>query len=261
MIVIAARPSMGKTAWALHCLKKASKFGSVALISLETSYRQIGNRLIIAEAGIDGQKARKGKLNPDEINKAHEAAYKLLESGIIVDDTTSLNASTLRAKGKALQKKYGIKMLAIDFIQLMSSDMDNRERQIAQCSRACKVLCKELDIPVLVLSQLNRGCESRPGVHKRPQLSDLRESGAIEQDADVVISLFRPEYYGIDKYPDGEPDKWAHRSTEGICELIINKQKDGPTGMVRQLYDKQTMRFKNYESTQHYSPIEEVSPF
>jgi replicative DNA helicase len=246
MIVVAARPSMGKTAFTLHCLKAAAHSGNAALLSLETSYRSIGNRLIISEAGIDGQKARKGQLSDQEIDKAHKAASKLLNMGIIVDDTTSLTASKLRAKGKALKKKYDIQMLAVDFIQLMLSDKDNREQQVAHASRACKLLCKELDIPVLVLSQLNRGCESRHGISKRPQLSDLRESGAIEQDADVVMSLFRPEYYDIGKYPETEGSKWAGVSTDNICELIVNKQKDGPTGMVRQLFDKETMRFANY---------------
>lgn len=250
MIVVAARPSMGKTAFTLHCLREAAERGNVALCSLETSYRSIGNRLIISEAGIDGQKARKGQLSGQEIERAHEAAARLLDMGIIVDDSTDLTPSRLRAKGKALKKKYDIQMLAVDFIQLMLSDKDNREQQVAHASRSCKLLCKELDIPVLVLSQLNRSCEARHGINKRPQLSDLRESGAIEQDADVVMSLFRPEYYDIHKYPDTEGEKWAGVSTDNICELIVNKQKDGPTGLVRQMFNKENMKFSNYTSQQ-----------
>lgn len=254
MIVIAARPSMGKTAFALHCLKEAAKDGHVGLLSLETSYKSIGNRLIISEAGIDGQKARKGKLSEEEKIKAQNAAAKLLDMGIIIDDATSVTASKFRAKAKALKKKFDIRMLGVDFLQLMKSDRDNREQQIAEISRACKLLCKELDIPVLALSQLSRKCEGRPGLNKRPQLSDLRESGAIEQDADVVISLFRPEYYGITKYPETEPDNWKGVSTDNICEVIVGKQKDGPTGMARLVFSKQNMRFSDYASPPSYSP-------
>lgn len=264
MIVIAARPSMGKTAFTLHCLREAAENGNVGLLSLETSYRSIGNRLIISEAGIDGQRARKGQLTDQEIEQAHNAAARLLDTGIIVDDSTDLTASKLRAKGKALKKKYDIQMLAVDFIQLMLSDKDNREQQVAHASRSCKLLCKELDIPVLVLSQLNRGCENRHGISKRPQLSDLRESGAIEQDADVVISLFRPEYYDINKYPDTEGERWSGVSTDNICELIVNKQKDGPTGLVRQIFNKENMKFSNYVSNSpSYSPdsMRDRSPF
>lgn len=262
LIVIAARPSMGKTAFVLRCLKEASRNGYSALLSLETSYKSIGNRMIISESGIDGQKARKGQLSDQEIDRAQQAAARLLDMGVIVDDTTDLSPSKLRAKGKALKKKYDIKMLAVDFIQLMTSDKDVREQQVAEASRSCKLLCKELDIPVIVLSQLNRGCENRNGINKRPQLADLRESGAIEQDADVVISLFRPEYYGISKYPDTEPEKWKGVSTDNICEVIVNKQKDGPTGMVRQIFSKHNMKFENYSSQSKINSIpEEESPF
>ncbi|HEX7032034.1 MAG TPA: replicative DNA helicase [Nitrososphaera sp.] len=245
--VIAGRPSMGKTAFVLSALKHAAGHtGNAALLSLEMSYRSLGFRMIVSEAGVNGDRARKGQLSEPEMNQVHEAAEHLLDMGVIVDDTTVVTPHALRTKAKMLKHKYDIQLLAIDYLQLLTSDKDVREQQVAEISRTSKAIAKELDIPVLGLSQLNRGCESRPGLNKRPMLADLRESGAIEQDADAVIFLFRPEYYGIKEYPEGEGERWSGQSTNGICELLISKQRNGPTGMVRQLYDADTMNFKNY---------------
>lgn len=241
--VLAARPSMGKTALALQIMQNMA--GNAAILSLETSYKSIGQRMIISESGIDGQKLRRGMLTNEQITQVQDAAYNLLERGIIVDDSTNVTPDSLRIKGKSLAAKFDIKFLVVDFIQLMNSDEERRDLQVAACSRTCKLLCKELDIPVLILSQLSRKCENRTGIHKRPQLSDLRDSGAIEQDADLVVSMFRPEYYGIDNYPQGE-GKWAGKPTGGVCELIVSKQKDGPTGIIRQKFDRQTMTFQNF---------------
>lgn len=246
-ILVAARPSMGKTALALHILQHTAKnYGSAGLLSLEMSYKSLGTRLIVSKAAVDGQRARRGQLTDSEIDKIHDAAGKLLELGIVVDDTTFVSEYRLRTKAKAMKHKYDIQVLIVDYLQLLTSDKDVREQQVASISRTAKAIAKELDIPVIGLSQLNRSCESRHGIGKRPQLSDLRESGALEQDADVVCFLFRPEYYGIKTYPDSEPKKWAGKSTENICEIIVGKQRSGPTGMARVLYLKESMRFENY---------------
>src|SRR5699024_8134330 len=255
MNIIAARPSMGKTALALGVAKHTDK--TVGIMSLETSYRSIGQRLIISEAKVDGHKALRGKLSASEIEEIQNASERLMDKGIIVDDSTSVTAENIRIKAKSMSVQHGIDMLVVDFLQLMDGKGENENQRVSSCSRACKLLCKELDIPVIILSQLSRSCEKRSGFDKRPQLSDLRDSGAIEQDADVVISLFRPEYYGLDEYPDGM-GKWAGKSTEGIAELIVNKQKDGPTGLVRQLFNKETMTFSNLTATEK---IKSEAPF
>jgi replicative DNA helicase len=149
-----------------------------------------------------------------------------------------MNPSKLRAKVRGMIHTHDIKILAVDYVQLLNSNRDSREQQVAEISRTCKAIAKEYGIPVLGLSQLNRSCEYRSGWNKRPQLSDLRESGAIEQDADVVISIFRPDYYGLETYPNGE-------GTEGITELAVLKHRNGPTGMKKLTFDKTQMKFKN----------------
>lgn len=214
--VLAARPSMGKTALVLQIMQNIG--GNTAIMSLETSYKSIGQRMIIFRSGIDGQKLRRGMLSQQEIDDVQNTAFDLQEAGIIVDDSTDVTPDSLRIKAKSLAIKFDIKFLAVDFIQLMNSKEERRDLQVAACSRTCKLLCKELDIPVMILSQLSRKCEGRPGIQKRPQLSDLRDSGAIEQDADLVITMFRPEYYDINVYPSGE-DKWANKPTSAVCEL------------------------------------------
>ncbi len=245
-IVIAARPSMGKTAFVLKAMKHAAReHGAAGIISLEMSSAGLGKRLLVSEAGIDGQRARRGMLKDHEIEKLNAAAEDLQDVGLIIDDTTFVSAAKLRAKARAMIHKYDVKVLAIDYVQLLTSDKDNREQQVAEVSRTCKAIAKQYNIPVLGLSQLNRSCESRIGWKKRPQLSDLRESGAIEQDADLVAFLFRPEYYDLKEYPQEGYGRWTGKGTQHICEMIIGKNRNGPTGLKRLGFDKQQARFYN----------------
>lgn len=238
-ILIAARPSMGKTALTLQCMKYAARnYGAAGLISLEMANIGLGTRLLYSEAKVNSQKARKGMLSQKELERVNEAAESLMDLGLILDDTTFVNPSKLRAKVRGMIHKHGIKILAIDYVQLLNSNRDNREQQVAEISRTCKAIAKEYDIPVIGLSQLNRSCEQRGGWNKRPQLSDLRESGTLEQDADVVITIFRPDYYDLEAYPDG-------KSTAGITELQVQKQRNGPVGMKKVMFSEEHMKFKN----------------
>ncbi len=227
LIIIAARPGMGKTAFVVSaCRNAAVDFGhSVALFSLEMSAVQLVNRIISAEAEIEAEKIRKGKLEPHEWQQLHTKINKLFEANMFIDDTPALSILELRAKCRRLKAQKGIDLIVIDYLQLMTGDSSgkgasgNREQEIAQISRALKQLAKELDVPVIALSQLNRSTETRGG-NKKPQLSDLRESGAIEQDADQVMFIYRPEYYGITADDQGNP-------ITGMGEIIMAKNRSG----------------------------------
>jgi replicative DNA helicase len=227
LIIIAARPGMGKTAFVVSaCRNAAVDFGhSVALFSLEMSAVQLVNRIISAEAEIEAEKIRKGKLEPHEWQQLHTKINKLFEANMFIDDTPALSILELRAKCRRLKAQKGIDLIVIDYLQLMTGDSSgkgasgNREQEIAQISRALKQLAKELDVPVIALSQLNRSTETRGG-NKKPQLSDLRESGAIEQDADQVMFIYRPEYYGITADDQGN-------SITGMGEIIMAKNRSG----------------------------------
>lgn len=227
LIIIAARPGMGKTAFVVSaCRNAAVDFGhSVALFSLEMSAVQLVNRIISAEAEIDADKIRRGKLEPHEWQQLHTKINKLFEANMFIDDTPALSILELRAKCRRLKAQKGIDLVVIDYLQLMTGDSSgkgasgNREQEIAQISRALKQLAKELDVPVIALSQLNRSTETRGG-NKKPQLSDLRESGAIEQDADQVMFIYRPEYYGITADDQGN-------SITGMGEIIMAKNRSG----------------------------------
>jgi replicative DNA helicase len=227
LIIIAARPGMGKTAFVVSaCRNAAVDFGhSVALFSLEMSSVQLVNRIISAEAEIEAEKIRKGKLEPHEWQQLHTKINKLFEANMFIDDTPALSILELRAKCRRLKAQKGIDLIVIDYLQLMTGDSSgkgasgNREQEIAQISRALKQLAKELDVPVIALSQLNRSTETRGG-NKKPQLSDLRESGAIEQDADQVMFIYRPEYYGITADDQGN-------SLTGMGEIIMAKNRSG----------------------------------
>ena len=244
--VIAARPGMGKTAFMLHNIRNIARDGHrCGVISLEMGYKSLGARLLLAQAGIDSQKARTGKLNQGEINALYEAVNQLQNAGIWIDDTTQLDPSLLRVKARMMKQIHGIELLAIDYLQLMTSGKkvryESREQEVSDFSRTCKMISKDLDIPVLSLAQLSREPDKRNGWGTRPQLSDLRESGSIEQDADVVMFLYRPEEYGLKNYEESDPE--AGMSTRGITELLITKHRDGPTSAIKLVFDPSKMKY------------------
>ncbi len=242
LIIVAARPSMGKTAFALSAARNAAVDNNVpiAIFSLEMATIQLATRLICAEARINAHSVRTGKFKAEDGPRISRTAHKLSQAPIYIDDTPGQTVLEIRAKSRRLKAEKNIGLIIIDYLQLMSSSgrMDSREREISTISRSLKGLAKELNVPVIALSQLNRAVETR--TDKRPQLSDLRESGSIEQDADVVIFLNRPEYYGITQFSDGE-------STEGIAEIIVGKQRNGPTGDTRLKFIKDFARFENLD--------------
>jgi len=241
LIIIAGRPSMGKTAFSLNIARNAAvneKIG-VGFFSLEMSKFQLATRLLSCETRIDSNKLRKGKLNKDEWARLGLAAGVLAEAPLFIDDTASLSIFELRAKGRRLKMEHDIQMLIVDYLQLMQgpAGKDSRQQEISEISRSLKAVAKELDIPVVALSQLSRQPEIRGGKRK-PMLSDLRESGALEQDADLVIFIYRPEMYELETDEQG-------RSTENIAEIIVGKQRNGPTGTVRLAFLKDYARFEN----------------
>ncbi len=244
LIICAARPAMGKTAFTLTLARNAAvKFGhSVAFFSLEMAATQIVQRLLCAEAEIDAQKMRSGQLQPFEWQQLNSRIGELSKSSLFIDDTPALSIMDLRAKARRLKAEKGISMIIIDYLQLMTGNASkggNREQEIAGISRSLKELAKEINVPIIALSQLSRAVETRGG-DKRPMLSDLRESGSIEQDADMVMFLYRPEYYGLATYDDGS-------STRGICEVIISKQRNGPVGEVKLQFINKFAKFVDLE--------------
>lgn len=246
LVIIAARPSMGKTAFVLTAARNAAMHPDenlrtpVALFSLEMSNQSLVQRLLTMEARVRADEARKGTLNDDSFKNLIEAAGRLFTANLFIDDTPAITLMELRTKCRRLKSEHNIGMVVIDYLQLMqgsSKDAGNREQEIASISRGLKSLAKELDVPVIALSQLSRAVEQRGG-DKRPQLSDLRESGSIEQDADIVIFLYRPEYYGITTTAEGQ-------STAGLAEVIIGKQRNGPVGSKMLYFVKDYARFEN----------------
>jgi len=238
-ILIAARPSMGKTAFALNIAQYAAvrQKVPVAVFSLEMSKEQLVNRMLCAEAMVDSQKLRTGSLEQDDWVKIARAMGPLSEARIYIDDTPGISVMEMRAKCRRLKLEKGIGLIFIDYLQLMSGDrrFDSRQQEISEISRSLKALAREMDAPVIALSQLSRACESR--ADHRPMLSDLRESGAIEQDADVVMFLYRDEYY----HPDTEKKNQA--------EVIIAKQRNGPTGTVDLIWLGQYTKFVNMQKS------------
>jgi replicative DNA helicase len=251
LVIIAARPSMGKTAFALTLARNAAIDHKVpvGIFSLEMSTMQLIIRMLCAEGRLNAHLVRTGKLPSSEGVKLSKNAHKLIESPVYVDDTPAQSVLEIRAKARRLKVEKNIGMIIIDYLQLMQgpAKAESREREISHISRSLKSLAKELNIPVIALAQLNRAVEAR--TDKRPQLSDLRESGSIEQDADVVIFLNRPEYYGIMKDENGN-------SLEGVAEVIVGKQRNGPTGDVKLAFIKEYARFENLA---HARQIEEYS--
>jgi len=245
LIILAARPSMGKTALALTMARNvAVEFEKpVAIFSLEMSAVQLVTRLIASESQLRSDKLKKGELADFEWQQLHDKIKRLVNAKIFIDDTPALTIFELRAKCRRLKQQHNIEMVFVDYLQLMSGGGDskgNREQEISQISRSLKALAKELDIPVLALSQLSRAVETRPGQSKKPILSDLRESGAIEQDADLVLFIYRPEYYGITE------DEGGH-STKRMAEVIIAKHRNGPTGSVKLRFIDTFARFEDYD--------------
>jgi replicative DNA helicase len=250
LIIIAARPGMGKTAFVLSMARNiAIDFGHpVALFSLEMSSVQLITRLISSETGLSSEKLRTGKLEKHEWEQLSIKVKNLEKAPLYIDDTPSLSIFDLRAKSRRLASQYGIKLIVVDYLQLMTAGgnngkgMGNREQEISTISRNLKALAKELAVPVIALSQLSRAVETR-GSSKRPLLSDLRESGAIEQDADIVSFIYRPEYYKIDEWDDDEQSP-----TAGQAEFIIAKHRNGAIENVRLKFVGNLGKFDNLEN-------------
>jgi replicative DNA helicase len=258
LIIIAARPGMGKTAFVVSSLRNAAIDFKlpVALFSLEMSSQQVMLRLISAEAEIDSQKLRKGELETEDWQALHSRLNALATAPIYIDDTPALSVLELRTKARRLKAFHNIKLLIVDYLQLMTAGNGkigmNREQEIAAISRSLKTIAKELNIPVIALSQLSRSVETRGG-DKRPQLSDLRESGSIEQDADVVMFLYRPEYYQITETETGE-------STQGMAEVIIAKNRSGSVDNVNLRFIGKYTRFAEFDGfTLSKEKYEEIS--
>jgi replicative DNA helicase len=239
MIIVAARPSMGKTAFAMNVVEAmAAANHACAVFSLEMSKQQLAQRMMCSRAQIDAQRVRKGLLTPNEFRRLAQMVNEMHKMPIWVDDSPGLTILELRAKCRRLKQQHDIKAIMIDYMQLMDNPgVESRQQQISEISRGIKGIARELSVPVVCLSQLNRASEGRDG--HRPRMSDLRESGSIEQDADVIALLHREDYYRQTE-PDFIPDN--------IAEVIIAKQRNGPTGTVKLTFDNKTTTFKNLAS-------------
>ena len=239
LILIAARPAMGKTAFVLNIAEYVALHSNstIALFSLEMSKEQLVKRMLAMNSMVDSQKIRTGDLKDDDWDKLVGSVRKIGNSNLVIDDTSGITASELRSKCRKLKIEQGLDLVIIDYLQLMTGagkrKSDSRQQEISDISRSLKVMARELNVPVIALSQLSRAVESRPD--KRPMLSDLRESGAIEQDADIVMFIYRDEYYN----PDSEK--------KGVAEVIVAKQRSGPTGPVELAWLSQYTKFGNLE--------------
>jgi replicative DNA helicase len=255
MIVIAARPSMGKTALALNIAEQMARGGrspndppkgphaAVGLFSLEMSKSSLVQRLLSAAASVDSHRMRTGHLSEQEMQTLHSTAEMLQQAPIFIDDTPGLSVMQLRARARRMAAQHSVKAVMIDYLQLLSApgaSRESRQVEVSTISRGLKALARELNVPLVCLSQLNRASEQREG--NRPRMSDLRESGSIEQDADVVILLHREDYYHLHN------PQWAEENPDKVntAELIIAKQRNGPTGTVQLTWDPKTTRFKNH---------------
>jgi replicative DNA helicase len=257
MLILAARPSMGKTAFALNLSEQIALGGRspwqpdhgkripVAVFSLEMSKNAVAQRLLSAHSGVDGHRLRTGQISADDFHRVAQSCGVLSETPLYIDDTPALTILGLRTRARRLVRKHGVGVIVIDYLQLLSSPSaarESRQNEVSAISRGIKALARELNLPIICLAQLNRATEQREG--NRPRMSDLRESGSIEQDADVVMLLHREEYYHINnpEWKDENPDK------VGVAEVIIAKQRNGPTGVVKLTWDSRTTRFKNYDA-------------
>jgi replicative DNA helicase len=254
LIIVAARPSMGKTAFVLNVAQNAAFANTpTAIFSLEMAKEQLVTRMLAAEGWVDAQKLRSGKLTDDDFRNLGKASGILGSLPIWIDDTPGLTALEIRSRSRRLKAENNVGLIIIDYLQLIQgpADSENRQQEISYISRSLKILARELMVPVVCLSQLSRAPEQRTGENRRPQLSDLRESGAIEQDADVVMFLFRPEYYDGAHDERGEPRRLQDGTPlEGLAEVIVGKQRNGPTDTVRLYFHKRYTRFDNYAPRQ-----------
>lgn len=254
LVIIAARPGMGKTAFIVSALRNAAVDFNipVAIFSLEMASLQLVNRLISAEAELDSEKIKKGNLADFEWQQMVHKTNRLSSAPIFIDDTPALSILELRAKCRRLKAEHNIQMIVIDYLQLMKGEASgNREQEIASISRALKGIAKELTVPVIALSQLSRGVETRGG-DKRPQLSDLRESGSIEQDADIVMFLYRPEYYKITVDEEGLP-------TQGMAEVIIAKHRNGSLENVKLKFIGKYTKFADFDAPEGLTPMSSIT--
>ena len=236
LILVAARPSMGKTAFTLNIATYAALHGhTVAFFSLEMSKEQLVQRMLCSEGGIDSQRLRTGQLEDADWDRLINTADRVSKASIYIDDTAGINVMDLRSKARRLKAEHGLDLIVIDYLQLMQgrarSNSDNRQQEISEISRSLKALARELDVPVVALSQLSRSVESR--TVKKPMLSDLRESGSLEQDADIVMFLYREDYY------DQETER------KNITEVIIAKHRNGPIGTIELFFQKEFTKFRD----------------
>jgi replicative DNA helicase len=239
LVIVAGRPSMGKTSLAMNIAENAALASKVpvAIFSMEMPGEQLAMRMMASLGRINAHKVRTGKLDDDDWPRLTHAIGLLAEAPMFIDDTPALNPLELRTRARRLKREHGLGMIVVDYLQLMQAPEsgENRATEISAVTRSLKSLAKELNVPLIALSQLNRSLEQRP--NKRPVMSDLRESGAIEQDADVIFFIYRDEVYNEDS-----PDK-------GSAEIIIGKQRNGPTGKVKLTFLGEYTRFENYIST------------
>jgi len=251
LIVVASRPSMGKTSLCLTIAEHVAIEAKVpvGVFSLEMAKSQLAQRMLCSRARFSTHKMRTGKLGDHEYSNLAMAVGPLSEAKIFIDDTPSIGILQLRAKSRRLKAQHDVGLIIVDYLQLMQGprSAESRQQEISMISRSLKGLAKELDVPVIAVSQLSRKVEDRGG-EKRPMLADLRESGAIEQDADVVMFIYRPELYKIEKFRDGTP-------TEGLAEIIISKHRNGPTGELRLVFLKNSARFENPEIIRREVPF------
>ncbi len=240
LIIIAARPSMGKTSLALNIAQHVGTRTAmtVGFFSLEMSKEQLFLRMLSTESGVDGHRLRTGYLRTDDWDHLTRALGTLGDAKVFIDDSAGVGTLEMRAKSRRLMAEHGLDLLVVDYLQLMQGRgrFENRVQELGSISRALKGLAKELNVPVIALSQLSRAPENRPG--KRPQLSDLRESGALEQDADVVLMIYREDQYD------------QNAENQGVAEIIVAKQRNGPTGTVKLAFLKEHTRFENLDSSQ-----------
>jgi replicative DNA helicase len=246
LVIVAARPSMGKTAFTLSMARNMAIDHNVpvAFFSLEMSATQLMMRLIVAESQLDTKSVKTGRLTPEQWRHLEESIKPFQHAPMYIDDTPALSVFEFRSKARRLKTQHDIKLIVIDYLQLMTGSQDsrgNREQEVAGISRTLKAIAKELNIPIIALSQLNRASELRGG-SKKPQLSDLRESGAIEQDADIVAFIHRPEYFGMKVDEDNIP------LPPGLAEFIIAKHRNGATETVRLKFRKEQARFLDYDN-------------
>lgn len=260
LIILAGRPSMGKTALATNIAFNAAKAyaqkndggGKVAFYSLEMSKEQLVTRILSQECNIPSERIRRGEIKEEDFIKLVNKNKKVAELPLFIDDTPALSVSSVRTRARRLKRQYGLDLIVIDYLQLLHGATDkkneNRVQEISEITRSLKALAKELDVPVLALSQLSRAVEARDD--KRPQLSDLRESGSIEQDADVVMFVYREEYYESRREPSDGTDnhvKWLEKMTKihNLAEVILAKQRHGPIGTVKLFFDGKYTKFDN----------------